>query len=294
MTFDFETLLRHAEKKIAELSARDFLPRELVRLVGDTHLRQVRALAEVRLDLPAPGDLTPADQNLLGKPLLAPERFPLDRTQARSLFREFLATLAATGDQAGASAARIATDLDSGALDLDQAFDGFLARGGESLDPWSARTPDTPRAMHYLVLSALGPSLATVGRALAEGLGDSTRQQGACPVCGGAALMAELGGKEGQRLLTCSFCRARYRVRRLACVHCDTDDTARLAYFDSEDAPGFRLDVCDGCGHYLKTIDFRDMDRVAVPELDDLASLPLDLLARERGYARVSLSAWGF
>jgi len=41
-------------------------------------------------------------------------------------------------------------------------------------------------------------------------------------------------------------------------------------------------------------MDFREMDKKVLPPLDDLESLPLDLKAKEEGYIRPTLSAWGF
>ncbi len=40
--------------------------------------------------------------------------------------------------------------------------------------------------------------------------------------------------------------------------------------------------------------DFREVDKVSVPALNDLESLPLDFVAVEEGYNRGTLSVWGF
>jgi FdhE protein len=47
-----------------------------------------------------------------------------------------------------------------------------------------------------------------------------------------------------------------------------------------------RIEACDTCRTYLKTVDL-SKDGLAVPLVDDLASLPLDLWARAEGYARL-------
>ena len=46
------------------------------------------------------------------------------------------------------------------------------------------------------------------------------------------------------------------------------------------------VDACDRCHRYIKTIDL-SKDGLAVPCVDDIASLSLDLWARERGYTRI-------
>ena len=46
------------------------------------------------------------------------------------------------------------------------------------------------------------------------------------------------------------------------------------------------MDGCNSCGVYLKTID-ASKDGAVVAEVDDLATLTLDLWAREHGYRRL-------
>lgn len=295
MEFDFETRTRHVEKKIAELERKDFLPQELVHLVKRTILRQIEARRNTALVLPDPGDLTPAGDNLMGKPLLERERFPFDRDQAAGLFLEFLDILAEAGGETRRAAEVIRQALDQGTLDRDRCFAAFLGSDPKAFAQWAALTPGTPRAVNYLTQAALGPSLEAAGFALSQHLSkDGPRQHGHCPVCGSLPFLAVLQGKEGFRFLTCSFCRTEYRTRRLACSYCDESDPTRLGFFDTEEGQGFRLDVCNTCQCYIKTADFRTMDKVAVPELDDLVSLPLDFLAQGRGYKRPVLSSWGF
>jgi len=52
----------------------------------------------------------------------------------------------------------------------------------------------------------------------------------------------------------------------------------------------FRADRCDTCRTYLKTIDLTG-NRLALPLVDDIASVALDLWAVEQGYRRLRQSA---
>ena len=47
-----------------------------------------------------------------------------------------------------------------------------------------------------------------------------------------------------------------------------------------------RVEACDTCKRYLKSIDL-SLDARPIPEVDDLASLALDLWAVEEGYERI-------
>ncbi len=117
---------------------------------------------------------------------------------------------------------------------------------------------------------------------------------GTCPICGSLPLISSLNEKEGFRHATCSFCRHDYRIKRIACPVCGEEEQKKLTFFTVDEEPGFRVDVCDTCKTYIKTIDFRELDRIAVPVLDDLDSLALDYVAAGQGYKRATMSAWGF
>lgn len=105
---------------------------------------------------------------------------------------------------------------------------------------------------------------------------------GHCPLCGSMPIMSDLREKEGFRYNICGFCHAEYRATRLQCPFCLETDTGRLEYYDSPEEPGLRVNACKTCKMYIKTTDFRNLDRRALPLVDDLESLRLDVLAREK------------
>ena len=53
-----------------------------------------------------------------------------------------------------------------------------------------------------------------------------------------------------------------------------------------------RIDACDRCHRYIKTIDL-SKDGLAVPCVDDIASVSLDLWARDGGYTRIKNNVLG-
>ena len=56
--------------------------------------------------------------------------------------------------------------------------------------------------------------------------------------------------------------------------------------------PHVRVEACDTCGVYLKAIDLTRNAR-AVPEVDELASVFLDLWATGRGYRKLQTNLFG-
>jgi FdhE protein len=120
-----------------------------------------------------------------------------------------------------------------------------------------------------------------------------------CPACGGLPQLSYFGisGEAlvaAPRRLLCSRCAHSWVYPRLVCAGCGSEDTARLPiYSDSELFAGLRIDACEACSRYLVTVDL-PKEPTAVPIVDELAALPLDLFARERGFQKITPNLMGF
>ena len=115
-----------------------------------------------------------------------------------------------------------------------------------------------------------------------------------CPICGGAPVVGVLReeGHGARRRLVCGLCLTEWDYLRLTCAKCGEQRFDALPVFTAEQFPHARVDACDTCRSYLKTID-ATRDGRAVPVVDDLATVALDLWAREQGYARVRANLVG-
>ena len=78
---------------------------------------------------------------------------------------------------------------------------------------------------------------------------------------------------------------------RLGCSICDNQQQDLLQHFVDESDTACRIDQCDKCHHYIKTIDLRALD-TPDPVLEDLATLHLDVVAVQRGYLRSVPNPW--
>lgn len=111
-----------------------------------------------------------------------------------------------------------------------------------------------------------------------------------CPFCGGPpwiAWRASAAAAEGaQRFLGCALCGSAWSPGRILCVACGEQRPEQLPGFGSDRYPGARVETCATCRVYVKSIDCT-MDGHAIPEVDDLLSLALDLWAGEQGYERL-------
>jgi len=112
-----------------------------------------------------------------------------------------------------------------------------------------------------------------------------------CPVCGShpVASVVRIGGAEnGLRYLHCALCGSEWHMVRSKCSNCD--NTKGITYFSVEGGKDIvRAEACPECLTYLKII-HQDKDPLVEPAADDLASLALDLLMSEEGYARSGIN----
>ncbi len=120
-----------------------------------------------------------------------------------------------------------------------------------------------------------------------------------CPRCGGPPQLGffALSGEAlvtGARHLVCARCSGSWVHSRLVCAGCGEETSARLpVYAEAEQFPHVRIDACETCRRYLLTVDLKK-DTEAVPVVDELAALPLDLYAGERGLRKVTPNLMGF
>ena len=286
---------RKLNRKIEQLKKKSYISAELIDLLdGVSHL-QLKAYAEAEVDLPPDSQLPPAEALYQGVSLVAREDFPFDPIQAEKLFSELLKLLETSGGTLAQGAKVVRKALKDGELTPADLFRRFLDDDTRFFAAFAERTPEAPKTLPFLVFAAMSPSIEAAADRLAGKLPEiKVSPVGTCPVCGSLPLISSLEQKEGFRHATCSFCRHHYRIKRISCPICGEDDQKKLTFFTVDEEPGFRVDVCETCKSYIKTIDFRELDRVALPVLDDLDSLALDYVAAGQGYKRATLSAWGF
>jgi formate dehydrogenase formation protein len=155
----------------------------------------------------------------------------------------------------------------------------YLARASAS--PILEALPKTP-----------SPTLPTRGREAAK-LADRL-----CPSCGGLPQVSyfAVSGEalvSGPRYLVCSRCAGTWIFSRMTCAGCGETDGTKLPIFQADaQLPHLRVDGCRSCNRYLMTIDLRRDER-AVPIVDELAALPLDLYAADQGLTKITPNLLG-
>jgi FdhE protein len=142
----------------------------------------------------------------------------------------------------------------------------------------------------YLARAALAPYarlLRETGRAPERGV------TGNCVFCGGGAWVSSRkippgpGTGEGAlRILHCALCAFTWQVGRIRCPACGEENPEKLPSFTAPPHTGVRVEACQSCKTYVKSVDLT-VDARRVPEIDELVALSLDLWAVEQGYERL-------
>lgn len=153
------------------------------------------------------------------------------------------------------------------------------------------RAPDDEAAM-FVVEATLQPvaeAVAMKRRALVpSGAGAVGLAASHCPICGGAPVVGVLreDADGARRSLVCSLCFTEWPFLRSVCPGCDERRFDVLPVYTADEFPHVRVEACDTCHRYVKCVDLTK-NAIAVPVVDDLASVPLDLWARTSGYTRL-------
>jgi FdhE protein len=177
--------------------------------------------------------------------------------------------------------ARIVSALRDAPSDWAVTLDRYLAGA-----PFEAH--DAPRAFVIeTLLQPLAEQCASAAHSPQTGH-DNARADARCPFCQQRPSTGVLrdAGQGTRRGLVCGLCFTEWAFERIVCPSCGERRFDALPVYTAEQVSGARIDGCDSCGVYLKTID-ASKDGMSVPEVDDLATLTLDLWARERGYQRL-------
>ena len=149
----------------------------------------------------------------------------------------------------------------------------------------------------YLARAATSPILEAVSEAGASLRGDVADER-RCPACGGLPQLAIFGetGESlvtAQRHLACSRCATEWSYPRMTCVSCRETEGGNMPILSDEALPHLRVDACDTCRSYLISVDTR-REPGAIPLVDEIAALPLDIAAAERGYTKIARNVMGF
>jgi FdhE protein len=182
-------------------------------------------------------------------------------------------------------------------------------RGGKGIDPTAAicaaisrddralaemaERCDTSIDSFAIVAQVAAMPLLMAAALTLETRAASSWQRGYCPVCGAWPSLAEVRGIERERRLRCGCCSADWPLPLLHCAFCDELEHGKLGSLQPEGEEQLRrVETCETCHGYLKAMTTYVALSIRTLVLLDLTTIPLDLVAHDRGYARPSRPGW--
>jgi FdhE protein len=115
-----------------------------------------------------------------------------------------------------------------------------------------------------------------------------------CPFCNARPVAGVLRGEGdgAKRWLLCSLCSTEWPFLRVLCPNCGERDKDMLPVYKAPDFDHARVEACDRCKTYVKSVDLT-RDGRAVPVVDELATVALNIWAEEHGYAKLESNLLG-
>ncbi|MDP2267704.1 MAG: formate dehydrogenase accessory protein FdhE [Deltaproteobacteria bacterium] len=225
-----------------------------------------------------------------GLPLLHDIELELDRAAIGGLMLR-LAT--ALGNASGNNRSRyllIGQTLAENRLDMGAFLTHVAADERSEVTSVAQSLQLDPGLLWALAQNALKPAWRTWCRQLTPLADVAQWTHGFCFICGAGAMLGELQENNLVKHLRCGQCGADWPSRRLQCMYCGNEDHHTLGYLYAEpDQEKMRVEVCEKCHGYLKVIVSFSPTPSDLLVASDLATLHLDYIAQERGYARLAV-----
>jgi len=217
-------------------------------------------------------------------PLITMSDFVIDTKVSKDLMIQICNIVKELKGDMAVSAQAVLEAIETGKIDPDSLFFSLFEGGASFFEKTAIRHKIDKNALAFITYSSIKPSLNVCSQQLATYLDkESTWGKGYCPVCGSLPGLSMFIG-EGERFLFCSFCWNQWSSRRLFCPFCDNTDSKTLNYFYSEEEKEYRVDLCDSCKKYIKTVDNRETQRYIYPPLEAVSTLHLDIEAQKKGF----------
>ncbi len=228
----------------------------------------------------------PIDEGLMGKkifgglPLIDFAAGTFDLTEPREYFT---ALLEIAEKRAPGETKEVLQMIQDGSFNFDKMIsDSFNSIQDDDIS--EDIDDDVIDLVDLFLEESLRPALEKVVEKYGKSIAKAGWAEGYCPICGKEPKIGEIREEEGRRFLFCTQCGFEWRFMRIKCPFCGNEEQQTLAYFSIEGEERYRVDVCNECKRYIKTVDFRETEEEANLDVEDIATLHLDMLANEEGY----------
>jgi FdhE protein len=186
----------------------------------------------------------------------------------------------------------------NGPAELAQAAEEFNSAGEQAWEEllvqyWQGTLDHPSPVQTFFAMAYLQPYTECVADHM-EAPADDHHGKPTCPVCDAEPIAAVLRpeGHGARRSLICSLCSSEWDFPRLVCPACGETRFEALAVYTASEFEHVRVDACETCHNYIKTVDL-SKNGLAVPMVDELATIPLTLWAQQKGYKKLQENLFG-
>ena len=218
-----------------------------------------------------------------GFPLFERKDFPIDLETLIKLFRSLCQIGKEANPHMAEEAKKIEEILNEKRIDLKELLIGGINES--KIEDIANEFRLDKKIFSFFIQESIKPSIEAGVERLFNELETENWLKGFCPICGSLPYLSLLKEEVGKRYLLCSFCGCQWRIDRLVCPFCNNKEQESLHYLYAEGEEAYRIDLCEKCHQYIKTIDLRNVEE-ADPSLEDLATLHLDILVSKKGYKK--------
>jgi len=287
MTVTIALTSEHIKEAVKALKSLRPVYKEMLDFYEQIFIAQEESKNRIQIDpIKIPDDIlsVKAKENF---PLITMSDFVIDTKASTDLLIQICNIVKEMKGDMAVSAQVVLEGIETGKIDPDSLFYSLFEGGASFFEKTATRLEIDKNALAFITYSSIKPSLTICAGQLGTYLDkESTWEKGYCPVCGSLPGLSMFIG-EGERFLFCSFCWHQWSSKRLYCPFCDNTDSKTLNYFFAEEEKEYRVDLCDSCKKYIKTIDTRETRRYIYPPLEAASTLHLDIKAQGKGFESV-------
>jgi len=143
-----------------------------------------------------------------------------------------------------------------------------------------------PTLLFFLLTESLKPFYEYLAENLRAVIDVTLWGKGYCPICGETPSIAAITEGKWSRHLFCVYCGTEWPFPFLMCPFCENEEEEGVAYLYVENEKQYRIEVCKACQKYLKAVDIEFIGNPVPLEIENIATLHLDILAQREGYGR--------
>ena len=217
-----------------------------------------------------------------GFPVLDKSAIELDSGALEKFFRTLLQI---SHEKNPDTAGKLHSFIKKGNLDVGKTIKAMW--DGEIPSPTGKKEElGDPTLLSFLLTESLKPFYEYLAENLRAVIDVTLWGKGYCPICGKTPPIAAIPEGKWSRHLFCVYCGTKWPFPFLMCPFCGNEEEEGVTYLYVENEKQYRLEVCKACQKYLKAV---DIERIGTPvplDVENIATLHLDILAQREGYGR--------